>query len=369
MGKPQKRAILVVSNDLTGDNRLHKVAITLVKANYTVLVVARQLPQSVPLIEQPYQTRRLRLLCNKHVFFYVELNLRLFFMLFFARYDVATANDLDTLPGAYFATKIRRKKLVYDSHEYFTEVPELVTRRRVQNVWIGIEKRIFPQLKRCMTVCKSIANVYATKYHVSVDVVYNYPFRLQFIPPLASIDLPRRTVILYQGTLNVHRGLEMLIASMVNLPDFCLLVVGDGPTRWALEQQVRDSHLEKQVVFIGQIAKEQLATYTQLATLGVSLEDDVCANYHFALPNKLFDYIQAGKPVLVSDLPEMAAVVRKYGCGEIVANREPQALAKQIEQMCNNALLLQSYCEKSKQAAQELCWENQEEKLMNLYER
>ena len=369
MGKRQKRAILVVSNDLVGDNRVHKVACTLVKANYRVLIVGRKLPQSAPLTEQPYQTRRLCLLCNTGALFYAELNVRFFFLLLFARYDVATANDLDTLPAAYLATKIRRKKLVYDSHEYFTEVPELVNRPRVQNVWLGIEKRTFPKLNRCMTVCKSIAEIYAAKYHVLVDVVQNFPFRMEQKPPLANLQLPSSKVILYQGTLNVHRGLDMLIASMVHMPDFCLLIVGDGPMGAALEQQVRDSQLEQRVLFVGQVAQEEVAAYTQLATLGVSLEDDVCANYHFALPNKLFDYIQAEKPVLVSNVPEMAAIVQKYGCGEVVTNREPQALATQIVQMCNDASLLDKYKVNSKKAAQELCWENQEEKLLQVYER
>ena len=92
MDKRQKRAIVLVRNDLVGDNRVHKVACTLVNANYSVLVVGRKLPQSAPLTEQPYQTRRLRLLCNAGVLFYAELNVRLFFLLLFARYDVATAN-------------------------------------------------------------------------------------------------------------------------------------------------------------------------------------------------------------------------------------------------------------------------------------
>ena len=189
------------------------------------------------------------------------------------------------------------------------------------------------------------------------------------MPPLANLQLPISKLMLYLCTLNVHRGLDMLIASMGYMPDFCLLIVGDGPMRAALEQQACDLHVEQRVLFMGQVAKEEVSAYTHLATLGVSLEDDVCANYHFALPNKLFDYIQAEKPVLVSNVPEMAAIVQKYCCGEVVTNREPQALATQIARMCNDASLLNMCKANIRKAAQELCWENQEEKLLQLYER
>ena len=111
----------------------------------------------------PEKHKLLRLMFNKGPLFYAEYNIRLFFFLLFKKVDILVANDLDTLPANYLISRIRKKILVYDSHEYFTEVPELVGRDFVRRVWSGIEKRILPKIKYSYTVCESIARIYSEK--------------------------------------------------------------------------------------------------------------------------------------------------------------------------------------------------------------
>lgn len=367
MADNRQRIILVVSNDLSCDARVHKMATTLMNTGYSVLVLGRKLPQSLPLSEMPYEQRRLRFLCNRGALFYAEMNIRFFFFLLFRKFELATANDLDTLLAVYCATKIRRKAIVYDSHEYFTEVPELQQRPRVKKIWLSLERRIFPKLRYTMTVCKSIAKAYQQTYHTNVEVVRNVPFlqATQAIP--ANLQLPSKHVVLYQGALNLGRGLEMLIESMQFLTDVCLLLVGDGDKAMELKQLAKEKAVSEKVIFIGKIPFENLPSYTQLATIGVSVEEDTGYNYRYALPNKLFDYIHAGKPVLVSDLPEMKNIVETYRCGEVLQNRTPELVARQIQTLLQNTSQLQFYAEQSRKASQELCWQREEEKILQLY--
>ena len=367
MANNRQRIILVVSNDLSCDARVHKMATTLTNAGYSVPVLGRKLPQSLPLSEMPYEQRRLRFLCNRGALFYAEMNIRFFFFLLFRKFDLATANDLDTLLAVYCATKIRRKALVYDSHEYYTEVPELQQRPRVKRIWQGIERRIFPKLRNAMTVCESIAKIYQQKYHTNVEVVRNVPFLQSAQFASANLQLPSKHVVLYQGALNLGRGLEMLIESMQFMTDVCLLLVGDGDKMVELKQLAQEKGVTEKVIFTGKIPFEKLPSYTQLATIGVSVEEDWGENYRYALPNKLFDYIHAGKPVLVSDLPEMRNVVETYRCGEVLQNRMPELVARQIQSLLQNTTQLQFYAEQSRKASQELCWQREEEKILQLY--
>ena len=365
MKTDKKKVILFVSNDLVCDNRVHKMALTLTKADFNVLVVGRKLPKSLPLHDVPYETERLRFIFTKGALFYAEMNLRYFLFLLFRSFDIATANDLDTLLGVYCAVRLRRKHIVYDSHEYFTEVPELAHRPFVKRIWTAIELCLFPRLKNCITVCESIANIYTKTYGVPVRVVRNLPFlQEQYIETQRNNKL-----ILYQGSLNVGRGLEMLISTMEFLPDAELLIVGDGDIKADLQKLVCQRKLGDRVEFTGKIPYSEVKNYTRQAAIGVSLEEDCCANYHFALPNKLFDYIQARTPVLVSDLPEMARIVQQYNCGEVLTKRTKQDLAKQIANLLEHQEKLCEYAASCDVAAQELCWEREEQTVLDVYAR
>ncbi|MDR0798905.1 MAG: glycosyltransferase, partial [Dysgonamonadaceae bacterium] len=145
------RITLSVTNDLVTDQRVHKVCTTLLQHGYEVKSVGRRLRNS-PDLQRPYATRRMRLLFNKGFLFYAEFNLRLFWYLLFDRTDLYLANDTDTLLANYLASKLRRKPLVFDAHEMFPEVPEVIHRKKVHAVWQGLEDFLFPKLTHAYTV-------------------------------------------------------------------------------------------------------------------------------------------------------------------------------------------------------------------------
>lgn len=315
------RAIVAVTNDLSTDNRVHRTCMVLHELGYEVLLVGRSLPGSLPL-ERPYGTKRMRLLFRKGALFYAEYNLRLFLLLLFARYRLVVANDLDTLLASFMANRLRGNHLVYDSHEFYTEVPELVGRPAVRRVWLAIERWVFPKLEHVITVNDSIADAYAARYGKRPAVVRNIPMPRELgpLPSRGELGLPTdRFVLILQGSgINVQRGGEEAVEAMRELPDCLLLLVGGGDAWPVLERSVKDFHIEDRVRMLPRMPYERMMQYTRCADLGLSLDKDTNLNYRFSLPNKLFDYFRASIPVLVSDLPEVAGIVRRYDAGVVI---------------------------------------------------
>ena len=301
---------------------------------------------------------------KKGPLFYFFFNLRLFVFLIFVKTDVLLANDLDTLPANYLASKIKKIPLVYDSHEYFTEVPELINRKWVRGFWLGIEAFIFPRLKKVYTVSASIAQAYEKKYKIPVKVIRNLPLsQLPDSGPFNIKGIQNREIILYQGTLNKGRGLELAIQSMRFIEGAVFLIAGDGPEREALEQLIQSQQLTDKVIFAGRLSPGKLRGVTRQASVGISLEENIGLNYFYALPNKLFDYILAGVPVLVSPFPEMEKIVLEYGVGEILDSFDEKHLAQKFNEMLCDREKRAIWKINLNRAAKELCWE-QEEKLL-----
>jgi len=365
-----KKVSLSVINDLVTDNRVNKVAVSLQKMGFEPVLIGRLLPDSQP-VERLYQTHRMKLMFRKSAFFYFEYNLRLFFYLIKSNIDVFVANDLDTLPANYLASKLKRKPLVYDSHEYFTEVPELIGRPIVKSIWIWLEKRLVPKVDAAYTVCESIAEVYRDLYHVDFKVVRNLPVcsQIEHISTETMQKPDSSKIILYQGALNLGRGIESAIRAMQYLENAELWLVGDGDLTTQLKQMVAELKLESKVKFLGRLPLTELSRVTRLASLGISLEEDLGLNYRFALPNKLFDYIQSGIPVLVSNLPEMRRIVQQYQIGAISETHQRKDLAEILKVALFDQERIAIWKQNLPKAAKELCWENEEVILQQVYSR
>jgi glycosyltransferase involved in cell wall biosynthesis len=359
-----KKAIVTVTNDLTTDQRVDRVCNTLVNLGFEVTLVGRRLKGSLPLQPRKYRTKRMRLLFRKGPAFYAEYNKRLVLYLLFRHYDLLVSNDTDSLPAAFLASRISVIPHVHDCHEYFRGVPELVGRARVTAIWKKIEDYIFPKLKYVYAVNDSIAKLYHAEYGNDVKVLRNVPYRKEEREPFSKKKIGIRAgqkVILYQGAVNVDRGLEEAIMAMKFVQeDAVLVIIGTGDIFEELKQLVFNEGLTDRVIFTGQVPFPELHGYTLMADIGISIEKDVGINYHYCLPNKFLDYIQAGIPVLVSPLPEMKAIVDKYEIGAFLESHDPEVLAAQFDRMLHDGETLIRYRINERRAASELCWENEE---------
>jgi len=374
-----KQAIVSVTNDLTTDQRVDRTCRTLVKAGYEVTLVGRMRTNSKKTNPRSYRMHRMRLVFDKGPLFYAEYNFRLLLFLCLHRKSLLVSNDLDSLPANYIAfllsllvSKIIPQPLIHlhDCHEYFRGVPELTGRNRVTAIWKWIEDRIFPKLTRVIAVNNSVAKLYEEEYGNSIQVARNVPYKKPRQGTVAKSTLGIREdqkVILYQGAVNVDRGVEEAILAMKHISsDAIFIVAGIGDIYEKLIQFTHDQQLSAKVRFLGQVPFESLHGYTLLADLGLSIEKDVSVNYHFALPNKFMDYIQANVPLLVSPFPEMKAIVDQYQIGEFIGSHEPGKLAAQFDRMLSHPENLARYKQNLLKAAEELCWENEEQVLLNI---
>ena len=364
------KVYISVTNDIITDQRVNKIALSLQKLRAEIVIVGRKIKRKVQITGKPYKHKLLRLIFNKGPLFYAEYNIRLFFLLLFKNVDILVANDLDTLPANYLVSGIRKKKLVYDSHEYFTEVPELIGRDFVKSVWTRIEKWILPKIKYSYTVCESIAKIYSEKYSMDMHVVRNFPEYIKDLPkPGINIRQADEKIIIYQGALNLARGLELAIQAMKFTDNAKLIIIGDGDITSDLHELADKYKLNNKVVFYERMPYDELMAYTAQADLGISLEEKMGLNYYYALPNKLFDYIQARVPVLVSDFPEMAKIVNDYGIGLTVNTSDPGQLASVFKEMLENQEKRKIWKQNLEKAAAKLCWEKEEKRLLKIYSK
>lgn len=362
-----KRVYIAVINDLVTDQRIHRVASLLFDHGMEVTCIGRRLKNSPELVDKDFEVHRFKMYFTKGPLFYAFYNIRLFFFLLFVpKPSLFIANDLDTLPAVYRVAKIRRVKMIYDSHEFFTQVPELIGRKQVQSFWKWIESRLVPRLDHAITVSRPIATIYRRLYGTRFRVVRNVPERSCISDEKKPVDL--RPMIIYQGALNLGRGLELMIRSMNYMKDFVLLIAGTGDIEQNLKELVEEEGLSEQVIFTGRLEPSDLVILTCTARIGISLEEDIGLNYRYALPNKIFDYIQCRIPVLCSSLPEMAKLVESYGIGVAIRERNPENIARVIRFILeedNDGVWLPAL----EKAAEELCWEKESEQyLAVLYE-
>ncbi len=359
-----KRVIISVSNDLVSDQRVHKVATSLHNNGYSITLIGRNFSNSLP-INREYKTKRFRLLFNKGPLFYVCLNCRLFLFLLFVKADIFLSNDLDTLLGNYTASKIRNKKLVYDSHEYFTEVPELQGRNFIKKRWEGIEKRILPKLKYVYTVCNTIAEEYKKKYDVNMLTIRNVP---NYDNSINKAEKSNEKIIIYQGALNVGRGIEQVMKALKYIENVKFHIIGTGDIEKDLKGLAVKLNIKNKVRFFGKIPFEELKQQTIKADIGISLEQDMGLNYYYSLPNKIFDYIHAEVPILASKFPEIEKIVNGFKIGVVIENYEPEYLAKTINDMLFDEGKRRIWQENLKKASAELNWQKEEKILLKLFE-
>lgn len=364
------RIIVAATNDLATDQRLKRHCDTLYAGGYDILLTGRLLPGSLPLDDRPYKTRRVKHWFNKGFLFYAETNARLFVFLLFTSFDILNSNDLDTLPACYLASRLKRKALVYDSHEYFTEVPELNNRKLVKRTWEKIECSIFPKLRNIITVNQRIAGAYHAKYGKEIHIVRNLPERIVIKGPdsLAAYGIPgdKKAVILQGSGINRDRGAEEAIDAISQVENVVLIIAGSGDMIPALKQRVAEKHLQDRVIFIPLMPYSRLMGLTRLCDAGLSLDKGTSLNYRYSLPNKLFDYIMAGIPVVASPLPEVRKIVEGYGTGVLIKSHAPEEIAEKI----NTVLYIKP---KTKwkgaldKAAGELNWDHEKHKLLDIY--
>jgi len=351
------------------DQRVNKVSLSLTKLGFDVLLIGRKLHNSSDLRNKSYSTKRFHLLFNSGPLFYATYNIRLFLALLFRPCDLLIANDLDTLLANFLISKIKGIPLIYDTHEYFCHVPELSGRPITRSIWKGIERWIFPKLKTVITVNDSLARLYAEEYNVKIHVVGNFPetrFTLEKRTK-KSLGIPEnKKIILYQGAINLDRGLEEAIEAMNFLSDSVLLIIGVGDILPALKQLVITKGLGDKVKFFGAIPYQELPYYTIHSDLGIAIEKDTNLNYKYSLSNKIFDYINSNIPILASPLIEVKNIFTKHNIGLLIENHNPKHIAEKMQEMIEDGEKRNTWKENLNNAKNIYTWTCEEKTIIRL---
>lgn len=358
-----KRIVLLASTDLNHDQRMARISASLHRAGAEVWLIGRTLPYSLELADQPYHQHRIRCFFHKGKGFYLEYNLRLFFFLLFKPLDYLVAADLDTLLPAFLVARLRRKKVYYDAHEYFTEVPELRHRPTIKAIWESVAGFAVPRVDGAYTVSNSLATVLTARYQQPFAVIRNMPYRSLTTPANPTF----RPLLLYQGALNAGRGLEALLEAMCLLPEFTLWLAGKGDLETSLQAFTRTHGLTSRVHFLGNLSPEVLKALTPQAWLGFNLLDSQSPSYYYSLANKSVDYVQAGIPSIQMDFPEYRHLNNTYECFLLLDELTPIAIEQAVRSLALDSARYAHLCLQCQAAAEVWNWEQEEQKLLPLF--
>lgn len=357
-----KKIYFTVTNDLSYDQRMHRICTSLAENGYAVTLVGRKLLSSIPLTKKKFTQKRIRCLFNKGKLFYIEYNLRLVIYLAFRKIDAICAIDLDTIIPCHTISRIKNIPRIYDAHELFTELKEVVTRPRIQKVWSRIEKRLVPKFKWGYTVSESIAEEFHRRYGVNYKTIRNVPVLL----PLTAQEEGEK-FILYQGAVNEGRGFEYLIPAMkwVNSK---LIICGDGNFMQQLNELIQLHQVENKVELKGMLQPEALWAIAQKASIGIAVAENKGLNQYLALPNKFFDYIHAGLPQVTMNYPEYQKINAVFEVAQLIDDLAPERIAEAINNLLLDDVLHNRLKENCLRARAVLNWQEEEKKLLAFYQ-
>jgi glycosyltransferase involved in cell wall biosynthesis len=365
-----KKIIVSVISDLVTDQRVQKECNTLQSLGFEVLLIGRKSSRNFILNDLPYKRVRFQNLFGKGPFMYLVFNLQLFFYLLFTKADILWSNDLDTLLPNFIISRLKKIELIYDSHEYFTES---VYKKSSKRIWLMLEKKLFPHLKYVITVNNSIKNIYEKKYKVPVTVIRNLPysFNRNKADTARILDTGKKNLIIQGMGINENRGAEEAVLMMRYLPDeFNLYFIGNGTILNNLKKMVCDLRLQSKITFIDPLPYSQMMQHTMQGFLGLIFEKiDASYEHLFALPNKLFDYIQAGVPVLSTEAVEIKSTIVKYNIGTFINTLNPEEMAKKVIEISEDTISYDIWKHNTIEASKQLNWENEEKILMDFMDR
>lgn len=351
-----------VTTDLTYDQRMIRICTSLSNAGHDVVLVGRSLPSSVALKKMPFRQKRLSCFFEKGKGFYAEYNIRLFFYLLFKKMDCICAIDLDSILPCYFYSKLKKVKRVYDAHELFCEMKEIVERPSIYKIWKKIEQYTVPKFIHGYTVNQPIADEFFRMYKVNYTVIRNIALLKQLV-----ITPKTDKFILYQGAVNEGRSFETLIPAMKQVHGK-LIICGDGNFLEQTKKLVAENNLQEKVIFKGKVAPDELRTITQQAYIGITLFDDKGLSNYYSLANRFFDYLHAGIPQLCVDYPVYREMNRENPFALLVNDISSDNLAAQLNNLLENEVLYKDLQQNCIKAREIFNWQSEEKKLIAFYE-
>jgi len=279
------------------------------------------------------------------------------------------AIDLDTMPAACRFCKQYKVLLAYDAHELFTELTEVKRRPLIQRIWKSVEQYSVPKITLGYSVNTFIANYLENKYNKPFEVIRNLPLRKKVgnkVGPAPSVPILPERFFLYQGAVNEGRGFDTLIPAMKMSP-LPLVIAGDGNYMQAVKDLVTRHGLSEKVMLLGMLPPGQLAELTPKAFAGITIFENSGLNQYYSLANRFFDYIRAGIPQICIDYPKYRKINDEFGVALMTESISEESLAAAMNKLFSDPVLYRNLQQQTQAAAEELCWEKEEQKLIRIW--
>ncbi len=360
-----------------------RICSSLAEQGYDVVLVGRKLSHSDPLEQHPFKQKRLACFFTKGPLFYAEYNLRLFFWLLFQKADCICAIDLDTILPCLLVSKLKGSKRVYDAHELFCEMKEVVTRPSRYKLWKKIERFAVPKFKHGYTVCQPIAEEFKKMYGVDYAVVRNVPVSENSKSQIPNskeqgtrdsdkeqetLNYKLQTFFLYQGAVNEGRSFETLIPAMKNV-EMPLHIYGVGNFMEQTKALINKNGLEQTVFLKGKLLPKELKQITASAFAGITIFENNGLSNYLSLANRFFDYIQAGIPQVCVNYPAYKEINQQFDIALLIPDTTEHSIAAGLNLLLHDTVLykrLQTNCLKAREI---LNWQEEEKILITFYKQ
>ena len=285
--------------------------------------------------------------------------------------DVYHSNDLNTLPQGIICSKIfRRRYLVYDSHEVQS------SRTGYGKQAYYIEKILIKFIDKMIMTNRTRAEYVKDLYNIDLpEIVHNYPFYTKDdsienkYDIYGMLDIPRdKPILLYQGGIQVGRGLDKIVEAIDKFNDGITVFIGDGKLKPEIMKMVDERNLNDKVRFLNKVPVDELKYYTANAYLGFQVLNNVCFNHYSACSNKLFEYMMSKVPVVACNFPEIKRVVQEEQIGLVVDSHDPNEIANAVNVLLENKELHSMFSENCTKAREKYNWNNEKENFVKIYD-
>jgi glycosyltransferase involved in cell wall biosynthesis len=356
-----KHLVFTVTNALNFDQRMQRICNSLLQAGYRVTLVGWEYVDSPKLITQKFEQLRIPIKNKSGKMRYLEYNYKLIGALKKLQPNLVGAIDLDTIIPNYYIAKQLNIPIIYDAHEYFTELEEIVRRPITHFIWKQIEAFFVPRIKNGYAVNNSYVQLFQEKYQVHYEIIRNATVLKPF-----SIPVKTTRYILYQGAVSEGRALKQLIDAM-QLVDCTLLICGQGELYEPLVAYVKTISWANKIIFKGFVLPAELISITQHATIGITLFEVNGLSNYYSLANRFFDYMHAGVPQLCNNYPEYHRINKEFELAVLLNEISAETIANALTNLLSQETQLTYLGEQAIQASQVYNWQAEEKKLIQFY--
>lgn len=370
--EPNKKAVILEIGDIRTDGRCRNIAGSLRRFGMEVTFIGPGENDD----EDEFAGIRVKRLAvitwfgSKIMFFHYWI--RAFWCTVMIRPSLIVAEDLYSLPVALAVRFFSRSKILYDSKELYFAIAALHNRFVTQRFWSAMERLCIRSVDGVMTSGERDSDLIGQRYGLLRPVtIHNHPPRRLHRGDKdilrKKFSIPEEYVIfLYQGWLLRGRGLFHLIEIAAAIDKVFLVIMGDGALRTEIEHHARKNAVANRVIFTGTMPYEEMLEYTAGADVGCAIIEDYGMSYRHARPNKMFEYIQASVPVLVSDMPPMEEVVDNWGVGIAVSPDDRSSIIQAARIFIDDFDFYKNCVDNCMKAAAVFHWEGEEKKLISL---